>query len=389
MNAKDLPVVEPLPSPSRRTALKVGLAAGSASAAGLAKAALAPGVASTTTLKPGGAVTASSPSPSPLTTPFLEAMPITPLLPERSLTDKAFAKPPTEAPNRAINPATGLPFEGRGDSHQLRSLNPPQKFFAQRFGAVPAVSIHPQLAKQINFWGANLGGADLGTDKPMTPMPTIVSRYQTGANTAILVRRFNNLHTGAPSGGFGKNSISMHTHNFHSAPDSDGGPCDPGLGALSEDPKTQGRFFFPGQYYDYYYNMKRAGFTSPAYAPDGYLRETLGTLWYHDHREAHTAENVYKGLAGFHIVFNEHDTGSEATGFKLPSFPQFDIPMIFTDLLIDPATGQAAFDIFDTDGHLGDKYLVNGKVQLFAMFRGGATACVCWTRGRRATTSCS
>ena len=365
MNAKDLPVVEPLPSPSRRTALKVGLAAGSASAAGLAKAALAPGVASTTTLKPGGAVTASSPSPSPLTTPFLEAMPITPLLPERSLTDKAFAKPPTEAPNRAINPATGLPFEGRGDSHQLRSLNPPQKFFAQRFGAVPAVSIHPQLAKQINFWGANLGGADLGTDKPMTPMPTIVSRYQAGANTAILVRRFNNLPTGAPSGGFGKNSISMHTHNFHSAPDSDGGPCDPGLGALSENPKTQGRFFFPGQYYDYYYNMKRAGFTSPAYAPDGDIRETLGTLWYHDHREAHTAENVYKGLAGFHIVFNEHDTGSEATGFKLPSFPQFDIPMIFTDLLIDPATGQAAFDIFDTDGHLGDKYLVNGKVQPF------------------------
>ena len=39
--------------------------------------------------------------------------------------------------------------------------------------------------------------------------------------------------------------------------------------------------------------------------------------------------------------------------------------MIFTDLLIDLATGQATFDIFDTDGHLGDKYLVNGKVQPF------------------------
>ena len=78
----------------------------------------------------------------------------------------------------------------------------------------------------------------------------------------MLVRRFNNLPTGTPSGGFGKNQISTHLHNFHSAPDSDGGPCDPGLGALSESPATQGRFFFPGQYYDYYYNMKRAGFTN-------------------------------------------------------------------------------------------------------------------------------
>ena len=365
MENKHRSITKLLHSPGRRTALKVGLAIGPVSVAGLAEAALAPGTAVTTTATARGTVlAASSPPASPPTTPFLEAMPITPLLPERLLTDPAFARPPTVAPNRAINPATGIPFEGRGESHQHRPLNPPQKFFAQRFGAVPAASIHPQLQKQVNFWGANLGGANLVTDKPMTPMPTIVSRYQAGANTAILVRRFNNLPTGAPSGGFGKNQISAHLHNFHSAPDSDGGPCDPGLGALSEDPATQGRFIFPGQYYDYYYNMKRAGFTNPG-TPDGDVRETLGTLWYHDHREAHTAENVYKGLAGFHIVFNEYDTGNEATGFKLPSFPQFDIPMIFTDLLIDPATGQAAFDLFDTDGHLGDKYLVNGKVQPF------------------------
>ena len=361
---QDFSLAEPLRNAGRRTALKVGLAIGPATAAGIADAALAPGLASRTVAAGGTVTTLSSPPSSPATTPFLEAMPITPLLPERPLTDPAFKHVPTVAPNRANNPATGIPFEGRGEPHQHRTLNPPQKFFAQRFGAVPAASIHPQLQAQVNFWGANLGGANLNTDKPMTPMPTIVSRYQAGANTAILVRRFNDLPTGAPKGGFGKNQISTHLHNFHSAPDSDGGPCDPRLGALSEIPATQGRFFFPGQYYDYYYNMKRAGFTNPA-TPDGDVRETLGTLWYHDHREAHTAENVYKGLAGFHIVFNEYDTGNETTGFKLPSFPQFDIPMIFTDLLIDPATGQAAFDLFDTDGHLGDKYLVNGKVQPF------------------------
>ena len=349
MDNKNLSPVKALQNPGRRKALQVGLATTSAAFAGVA-----------------GAWTRNGLpwNGSPATTPFLEAMPVMPMLPQRPLTDPAFAQQPTEAPNRAVNPATGIPYEGRGESHQFRSLNPPQRFFAQRFGAVPAVSIHPNLQPQVNFWGANLGGSDLSTDKPMTPMPTIVSRYQAGANTAVLVRRFNNLPTGAASGGFGKNQTSTHLHNFHSAPDSDGGPCDPGLGAAAENPLTQGRFYFPGQYYDYYYNMKRAGFTNMG-TPDGDVRETLGTLWYHDHREGHTAENVYKGLAGFHILFNEYDTGDETTGFRLPSFPQFDIPMIFTDLAIDPTTGQAAFDIFDTTGHLGDKYLVNGKVQPF------------------------
>ncbi len=326
------------------------------------------GLSTITLIGTGGSAVAKALPPSPPTTPFVEAMPVTPLLPARLLTDPAFRRAPTAEPDRVINPATNLPFEGRGDAHQFRSLNPPQFFFAQRFGAVPPMSIHPNLPLQVNFWGANLGGANLATDKPMTPMPTIVSRYQSGANTAILVRRFNNLPTGAPSGGFGKDSISTHLHNFHSAPDSDGGPCDPTLGALSENPLAQGRFFFPGQYYDYYYNMKRAGFSNPA-TPDGDVRESLGTLWYHDHREAHTAENVYKGLAGFHIVFNEFDTGDETTGLRLPSFPSYDIPISFTDLAIDPLTGQATLDLLEDGGHLGDKYLVNGKIQPFCHVR--------------------
>ncbi len=313
----------------------------------------------------GAGATAKTPVASPITTPFQMALHIAPRLPARPLSDPAFKRPPGIQPDRAINPATRMPFEGRGEPHQSRALAPPQTFFVQRFGAVPPVSIHPNLPLQVNWWGSNLGGADLATDVPMTPMPTIVSRYQAGANTAILVRRFNNLPTGSPSGGYGKNSISTHLHNFHSAPDSDGGPCDPFNGALSEDPSTQGRFFFPGQFYDYYYNMKRAGFNTPGVSADGDLRETLGTLWYHDHREAHTTENVYKGLAGFHLAFNEFDTGDETTGFRLPSYPAFDIPVNFTDLLIDPLTGQATLDLTEDGGHVGDKYLVNGRIQPF------------------------
>lgn len=294
--------------------------------------------------------------------PFVEPLRLPPQLPVRPTTDAGLQPVPTQAPNRAINPATGLPFEGRGDAHQWRELNPPRQFFVQRYGAVPPVRIHPQLPLQTVFWGANLGGANLATDAPTTPLPTIVTQYRTGTNTAVLVRRYNQLPGGAPSGAFGRNQISVHLHNFHSGPDSDGGPCDPALGALSEDPRTQGRFFFPGQYYDYYHNMKRSGFATAA-PPEGDVAQTLGTMWYHDHREAHTAENVYKGLYGFFLAFNEWDTGNEFTGLRLPSYPSYDIPLAMVDVRIDPKTGQAAFDPQGGDGGLGSHYLVNGRIQ--------------------------
>lgn len=350
-NHKNVPndaAVETRVDARRRTLLKTGAAA-----------ALPIGA-----LMPAGRADAQAVPTAPPTTPFLEPLPIPPVLQPRTLGDVGFTGlPPTVQPNRARNPATGLPYEGRGDAHQLRDPAVTPTLYVQRYGAVPPVSIHPQLPNQVNFWGSNLGGADFTRDPPRTPMPTIVARQDASvANTSILIRRYNQLPTGAPSGGFGRNSVSMHVHNLHTAPDSDGGPCDPSLGALAEDPYTQGRFFFPGQYYDYYHNLKRAGFTG-AFAPGGDVRESQGTLWYHDHREGHTAENVSKGLMGFFIVFNEYDTGNETTGFKLPSWPQYDIPLCIVDMRIDPVSLQASFDLADRDGHLGNKYVVNGKVQ--------------------------
>src|SRR5256885_11961751 len=64
-----------------------------------------------------------------------------------------------------------------------------------------------------------------------------------------------------------------------------------------------------------------------------------------------------------YLLFNAFDPGDELTGFHLPSFPQYDIPMVFNDKVIDPSTGQLFFDLFNLDGILGDRFLVNGKVQ--------------------------
>jgi FtsP/CotA-like multicopper oxidase with cupredoxin domain len=74
-------------------------------------------------------------------------------------------------------------------------------------------------------------------------------------------------------------------------------------------------------------------------------------------------------LAGFYLLFNQFDTGNESTGFRLPQFPEFDIPMMFNDKNFDPLNGptpgKLVFDLANRDGILGDKFLVNGKIQPF------------------------
>jgi FtsP/CotA-like multicopper oxidase with cupredoxin domain len=295
-------------------------------------------------------------SPQPASV-FVDPMPIPPQLPSRPLTDAGlqFGAPPQICPNNAVNPATGLPFEGRGqfngslvagsDCFQFFNQYPPQAYFVQRmransnFRITSDSNIPPQT-----IWGFNLGGS-ASSDVATFPGPTIVTHYQ----QPWLIRRFNELPDQSQNGGFGVPEMSTHLHNFHSAPESDGGPC---------------RWFFRGQYFDYYFTAQQAGFAS-THQPKGDIDESLSTMWYHDHRIEHTAENTYKGLEGFHLIFNQFDTGDETTGFRLPSYPNFDVPIILNDKLIDPCTGAICFDTFNFKGLIGDIQLANGVIQPF------------------------
>jgi FtsP/CotA-like multicopper oxidase with cupredoxin domain len=293
------------------------------------------------------------PGCSPPIAPFLDPLYIPPILPSRPLTDPGFARAPRQCPNNAIDPATKKPFEGRGqfdgvvqpagfDCFQFYYMYPPQQYFIERLRANPNFRITSDTnIPDQTIWGFNQGG----DDPAMFPGPTVVTHYQ----QPFLIRRFNELPTQDQNGGFGVPETSTHLHNFHSGPESDGGPC---------------RYMFRGQYYDHYHTAQQAGFMSD-HAPHGDIHESLSTLWYHDHRKDHTAENTYKGLAGFHLMFNQFDTGDEGTGFHLPSFPQFDIPVFLTDKLVDPGTGLLCFDNFGFDGIIGDVQLVNGRVQPF------------------------
>lgn len=265
---------------------------------------------------------------SPPTTPFVEPLPI---MPVHQAVTQFTGPPPTVNPNTTINPATGLPYEGRTRPHQAFGQFPAQKLYEVHQQQCQ-VSVHPQLPIQT-LWGYN----------GSVPGPTYVAHY----GEPILVRNYNNLPSN--NGGFGIQSVSTHLHNGHTPSESDGFPCD---------------FFAVGQYYDQHYPNVLAGFSSTN-PPNGDIRESLSTLWYHDHRVDFTSQNVYKGLAGFYLLFNQFDTGNETTGFRLPQYPDFDIPMIFGDRNFDPTTGLLAFDLANRDGILGDKFLVNGKIQPF------------------------
>lgn len=273
---------------------------------------------------------------SPPTTPFSELMPRLPVLqpvPLASLDPQPTAEP---QPNEG---------EARTVAHQAFAQFPPQRYYqlTEQLGSVAMAPLNELPLQPI--WGFN----------GVTPGPLIKERYgnlgDPGAGS-ILVRIRNNLPE--TNGGFGLPSTTTHLHNGHTPLESDGFPC-----------------FFKerGEFYDHHYPNVYAGINS-THPGTGDIREAMHTLWYHDHRIDHTAENTYKGLAGTYILFNERDTGDETTGFRLPSFgdgqnplTSFDIYMVFNDKLFDPVTRLLKFDLFNTDGILGDKFLVNGKVQ--------------------------
>ena len=185
-------------------------------------------------------------------------------------------------------------------------------------------------------WGFQSGGYE-----PSTPGPTYQARY----GEPVLVRRVNNLPTVGHSNVFwALPSTTSHLHNGHTASESDGNPVD---------------WIDSGEYWDHHYANFPAGFDP---------LQKLTTLWYHDHRLDFTASNVYAGLAGFYLLFDEDDagdTGDENTGWHLPSFPKYDIPLILQDIKFAEIPGEGAqvvFDAWNTDGMLGDRMTVNRRI---------------------------
>ena len=119
----------------------------------------------------------------------------------------------------------------------------------------------------------------------------------------------------------------------------------------------------PGLFKDHHYVNMYAGIDE--FGGIGDSREALGTLWYHDHRLDFTGPNVLMGLAGFYLLFDDLDSGDEndpnPAALRLPS-GQYDIPIIFVDRRFDTG-GNLFWDQLSPEGVVGDKVLVNGKIE--------------------------
>src|SRR5947208_2288190 len=202
--------------------------------------------------------------------------------------------------------------------------------------------------------------------------PTFRVRMNEGG---VVVRMTNNLpdHPAGfpdPLRGFGVNRMTTHLHGGHHPSRSDGFPDN--INSFFDDNKTSRFHRFvsePGQSYDYCYPLLDPGFSTH----EADATERPSTLWYHDHFFDFTGPNVYRGLAGFFLVFDDLDTGNEATGLMLPSnkftsqgvtndVGPFDIPLVLQDKRVD-SFGRLIYDPLDHDGFLGDTFFVNGAVQ--------------------------
>jgi len=274
------------------------------------------------------------------------------------------------------NPLTDKgPIEGRppGElfAHQRwDEFFPKVGYVMSLSGIVPNQRFHPNFQPQASNkvwtyatgrtpWGAAFGGS--------TP-PLIKGRY----GEPILTRIYNALPDAVTNnGGFGRNEHQLHFHNAHNGAESDG---------------AANVHHFPGTFYDYRWSTTLArrdkintnGTDKRASGPNdnggltkvaGDYRELQGTMWAHDHRFFFTAENVYKGMFMMVNYYSGPDRGNEAlydgVNLRLPSGSllgwgniDFDVNLAIHDLATD-ANGQLFFDIFTTEGFIGDLLCVN------------------------------
>ena len=285
---------------------------------------------------------------------------------------------PTSA-NPFCNPITKRgPVEGR--PHGEAFAHQRWDEFFPKVGYVLSLSecdagygLHPAFPFQEpnSIWTYGIGKNARGHMPPLL----IKARY----SEPLLVRVYNNLndpelpeYEGQDlNRGFGRCETQLHFHNAHNGAESDG---------------ASNVHHFPGTFYDYRWSTTLArrdkintgGTIKKASGPNGNgglnyvpgdFRELQGSMWAHDHRFFFTAENVYKGNFMAVNYYSGPDRGNEkltdGVNLKLPSGSlldwgnvDFDVNLVVHDYAT-AADGQCFFDIFTTDGFLGDLLCVN------------------------------
>jgi spore coat protein A len=174
------------------------------------------------------------------------------------------------------------------------------------------------------------------------PGPTIESR----GGRRVVIRHRNELPV----------PVVVHLHGGVTPPEHDGYPTDvvlPVDGWTGGQP-NHGNHAMPGPA-----SQGQRDYVYP-------LDQPAATLWYHDHRMDFTGPQVYRGLAGFHLVHDDHEDA-----LPLPRGER-DIPLMICDRSFNE-DGSFRYPSLDptlrdrpgvqeryTEGVLGDVILVNG-----------------------------
>jgi FtsP/CotA-like multicopper oxidase with cupredoxin domain len=294
-------------------------------------------------LAQGGASCGQTGGHSPEHCPFKQALPIPPAL------DPTVLNP---APQQNANINAG---EAARCPHQRWTDFPFKKQYS--LSAIESsMQFHPSW-KSTSIWGFN----------GVFPGPTILGKY----NNAGIVRFFNTLNPNDPGPAIPE--ITVHLHNGHTPPESDGfaadyfGPgcnpamtiCPPSSGppvGTDADSTNMENYCVQGSWKDNFYPNIYAG---------GDPHEAQYTYWYHDHRAMFTEFSTYNGLAGMYLLFDNVDSGNEndtsTTALRLPSgYGVHDIPLIFAERSFDDC-----YQLFYPSPLVGDKFVVNGAIQPF------------------------
>jgi FtsP/CotA-like multicopper oxidase with cupredoxin domain len=260
--------------------------------------------------------------PSPATTPFLDNLPIPfPAIPQ-------FLNPlPTENANVGGGEAARAPHQRWAQFTPAITYQMEAKAATHQF--------HSQLLPSY-VWGFN----------GKVPAPTVLNAY----GLPTIVRFKNSLP--ATTSSFGTPEITIHLHNGHTSPESDG---------FAQD------FFNTGFFKDNHYANAYAGIDD--FGGIGDPREAMHTFWFHDHRAAETANNNYLGLNGMYLMYDEKDPGHEFNtpgSLRLPNYYGItDIPLILTEKRFCPAANgrNEMFQVIGAASPSTDKWVVNGKIQ--------------------------
>ena len=309
---------------TRRSMIKMGAAAGAVTVLGPTILTSRKSTVYAQDTVPEPAVCANTPVPvSPAHTPFADIL-----------------KVPNTASPKNLNPApTELANTGGGEAarapHQRWAQFLPQVNYRLEARAAEHQFHSDYLPSYI--WGFN----------GKYPAETVLGQY--GAPAIV---RFNNALP-ASTTSFGTPEITIHLHNGHTSPESDGFAAD---------------FFGTGLFKDNHYANAYAGID--AFGGIGDPREAMHTFWFHDHRQEETANNNYLGLNGMYILYDQTDPGHEfatAGSLRLPGiYGQTDIPLILSEKKFCAQPSNGRLELFQPTGGgapAGDKWTVNGKIQ--------------------------